>query len=110
MGHGAHLGKEHAALASRLQYGTAAMVQPADPAARAAWQEIMEALFSPEDAALAARLPILPASLARIAGRVDMGTEALRERLDSMADKGLVHKNQAARRKSRLNAAVKAMS
>ena len=30
--------------------------------------------------------------------------------IDRMADKGLVHKNQAARRKRRLNAAVKAMA
>jgi hypothetical protein len=90
MGHGAHLAKEHAALASRLQHGTAAMVEPQDSAAKAAWQEIMETLFSPEEAALAAKLPVLPSSLSRISGRVDMGIDALQERLDSLADKGLV--------------------
>jgi len=29
--------------------------------------------------------------------------------IDSMADKGIIHKNKAARHKSRLNAAVKGM-
>lgn len=30
--------------------------------------------------------------------------------IDRMADKGIIHKNKAARHKSRLNAAVKALS
>ena len=30
--------------------------------------------------------------------------------IDRMADKGIIHKNQAARHKSRLNAAIKALS
>jgi hypothetical protein len=39
------------------------MVEPEDPAARRAWKEILEILFSPEDATLAARLPVLPSSV-----------------------------------------------
>ena len=90
MGHGAHLGKEHRDLAARLQHGTAAMVEPENPAARAAWQEILETLFSPEDASLAARLPVLPTPLETIAKKTGLERDDLRRRLDAMADKGLV--------------------
>ena len=74
VGHGAYLGKEHRDLADRLQHGTAAMVEPENPAARAAWQEILETLFSPEDASLAAKMPLLPTPLERIAQEDRPGT------------------------------------
>jgi Pyruvate/2-oxoacid:ferredoxin oxidoreductase delta subunit len=90
VGHGALLGREHRDLANRLQHGTAAMVEPHDPAARAAWQEILEILFSPEDAALAARLPVLPTPLETLAARTGLDQESLRRRLDALADRGLV--------------------
>ncbi len=60
MGHAAGLGRAHQDLAKRLLHGPVAMVEPQDPAARRAWREILETLFSPDDAALAARLPVVP--------------------------------------------------
>jgi ferredoxin len=90
MGHGTFLRGEHRDLADRLQRGPVAMVEPEDPGARRAWQEILEILFSPEDAALAARLPVVPTPVEALTRRTGMSTEALRTRLDAMADKGLV--------------------
>ncbi len=90
MGHGAFLRSEHRALAARLARGPVAMVEPRDPAARDAWQDILEILFSPEDAALAARLPVIPTQVEALTRRTGMGAETLRARLEAMADKGLV--------------------
>ena len=66
------------------------MVEPQDPAARRAWREILETLFSPDDAALACRLPVVPATVADLARRAGMDAGALRARLEAMAGKGLV--------------------
>jgi Pyruvate/2-oxoacid:ferredoxin oxidoreductase delta subunit len=66
------------------------MVEPRDPAARRAWQEIIEILFCPEDAALAARLPVAPTGARALARRFGIDEGVLRARLDAMADKGLV--------------------
>ena len=44
--------------------------------------------------------------------RVDAATEAYKKAvpvLDRMADKGIIHKNKAARRKSRLNKTIKGL-
>ncbi|HEX5642766.1 MAG TPA: (Fe-S)-binding protein, partial [Thermoleophilia bacterium] len=90
MGHATSLGGAHQDLAKRLQRGPVAMVEPRDPAARQAWREILETLFSPEDAALAARLPVVPTTVADLARRTGLGAGALRARLDAMAGKGLV--------------------
>jgi ferredoxin len=90
MGHGAHLGKEHAALARRLQHGSVALVEPSDPAAKAAWREILETLFTADDAAFAVKIPVTPSSLERIASRIGKDKERVRVQLDNMADKGLV--------------------
>ena len=66
------------------------MVEPQDPAAKRAWREILETLFSPDDAALAARLPVVPTTIADLARRTGMGDGDLRARLEVMAGKGLV--------------------
>ena len=66
------------------------MVEPRDPAAKRAWREILEMLFSPDEAALAARLPVVPATLADLARRTGTGERELRARLEAMAGKGLV--------------------
>jgi Pyruvate/2-oxoacid:ferredoxin oxidoreductase delta subunit len=66
------------------------MVEPRDPAAKRAWREILETLFSPGDAALAARLPVVPTTVAALARRTGLGAGDLRARLEVMADKGLV--------------------
>jgi Pyruvate/2-oxoacid:ferredoxin oxidoreductase delta subunit len=90
VGHAAGLGRAHQDLAKRLLRGPVAMVEPQDPAARRAWREILETLFSPDDAALAARLPVVPATLADLCRRTGMGEGDLRARLEAMAGKGLV--------------------
>ena len=90
MGHAASLGRAHQDLAKRLQRGPVAMVEPQDPAARRAWREILETLFSPDDAALASRLPVVPTTIADLARRTGVGEGDLRARLEAMAGKGLV--------------------
>ena len=66
------------------------MVEPRDPAAGRAWREILETLFSPDDAALASRLPVVPTTVADLARRTGTGEGDLRARLEAMAGKGLV--------------------
>jgi NAD-dependent dihydropyrimidine dehydrogenase PreA subunit len=90
MGHLGRLKTEYRDLADRLQAGPVALPEPDDPAARAGWQEILEILYTPEEAALAARLPVRPMSLEKLSARVGIPAEALRPRLEAMADKGLV--------------------
>lgn len=90
MGHAAGLGRAHQDLAKRLQRGSVAMVEPRDPAAKRAWREILEMLFSPDDAALAARLPVVPTTLADLVRRTGTSEGDLRARLEAMAGKGLV--------------------
>ena len=90
MGHAASLGRAHQDLAKRLQRGPVAMVEPQDPAAKRAWREILETLFSSDDAALAARLPVVPTTIEDLARRTGIGEGDLRARLEAMAGKGLV--------------------
>ena len=90
MGHATGLGGSHQDLAKRLQRGSVAMVEPQDPAAKRAWREILEILFSPDEAALASRLPIVPTTLAHLARRTGAREGELRARLEAMAGKGLV--------------------
>jgi ferredoxin len=66
------------------------MVEPQDPAAKRAWREILETLFSSDDAALAARLPVIPTTVADLARRTGLDAGALRARLEEMAGKGLL--------------------
>jgi len=90
VGHAASLGHAHQDLAKRLQRGPVAMVEPRDPAAKRAWREILETLFSPDDAALASRLPVVPTTIADLARRTGAGQSDLRARLEVMAGRGLV--------------------
>jgi Pyruvate/2-oxoacid:ferredoxin oxidoreductase delta subunit len=90
LGHLGYLGKEHQALARRLQHGSTTFVEPSDPEARRAWQDILETLFSVEEAALAVKIPVIPCSLELIVGRAGEDRERVKARLEAMADKGLV--------------------
>lgn len=90
MGHLGHLKEEYRQLVHRLDAGAAPLPEPADPKAWVGWKEILEILFTPEEAALASTLPVLPASPERIAARSGVALELLKPRLDAMADKGLV--------------------
>jgi len=90
MGHLGHLKQEYRDLATRLGKGFMPFPEPSTEAAWAGWKEILEILFRPEDAALAARLPLKPAPLDRLARELDVPSEQLQARLDEMADRGLV--------------------
>lgn len=90
MGHQGHLKEEYRDLVERLGAGPVGLPEPRGERAQSGWREILEILYSPEEAALAARLPVRPASLERIARRLKVKPEALEPRLDAMADKGLV--------------------
>jgi len=90
MGHVGRLKEEYRDLAGRLQSGPVAFPEPEDPRAWEGWREILEILYTPEEAALAARMPVKPMSLPRLAARVGLAPEPLRERLEAMCDKGIV--------------------
>jgi len=90
MGHLGRLKEEYRDLSRRLQDGTVALPEPDDERARRGWQEILEILFTPEEAALAARLPLRPASLDELSRRLGMAAPELARRLEPMCDKGVV--------------------
>jgi ferredoxin len=90
MGHLGRLKEEYRDLVSRLEKGTMSLPEPDDARARAARQEILEILFSPEEAALAARLPVRPTSLARLAARLALPEAELAARLEPMCERGVV--------------------
>jgi ferredoxin len=90
MGHLGRLKAEYRDLAHRLDRGTMGFPEPEDAAAREGWREILEILFTPEEAALAARLPVRPTALATVAERLGVPEEELARRLEPMFEKGLV--------------------
>ncbi len=90
MGHLGILKDEYRALVDRLEGGQVAFPEPADPAAREAWKEILEILYTPEEAALASRLPVAPAGLEEIAARLGLPESDLRIKLDALCDRGVV--------------------
>lgn len=90
MGHLGHLKTEYQSLLNRLDAGVVGMPEPTDAEARQGWQRILEILFTPEEAALAAQMPVRPAKLEAIARRVGMTPEELQPKLEPLCDKGLV--------------------
>ena len=90
MGHIGRLKGEYRELVDRLQSGPVAFPEPRDPGAWEGWREILEILYTPEEAAVAARMPVKPMSLERLSARLGIPAERLRPQLDAMADKGLV--------------------
>ena len=90
MGHLQELKREYRDLADRLGTGTVGLPEPENEKAREGWREILEILYTPEEAALASRLPVLPKSIKDIARRVGLTIDELRPRLEAMAEKGLV--------------------
>ena len=80
----------HRALVKRLEAGTAALPEPSSDRARKGWQEILEILFSPEDAVLAGRMPVKPAHLEQLAVKFNIRKDVLKVRLDSMCERGLI--------------------
>ena len=90
MGHLGHLKAEYQDLVTRLDSNPVGMPFPTTDHARKGWQEILEILYTTEEAALGAKLPLMPASLERIAKKTGIAAPDLKMRLDAMADKGLV--------------------
>ncbi len=90
MGHLGRLKDEYRGLLGRLERGTMALPEPEEEGARRGLAEILEILYTPEEAALAARLPVRPVSLDRLAARLGVREEDLAARLEPMCDKGVV--------------------
>lgn len=90
MGHLGHLKTEYQSLLHRLEAGTVSMPEPSDEKAKLGWRRILEILFTPEEAALAAQMPVRPARLETVAKRVGANPEELATRLEPLCDKGLV--------------------
>lgn len=90
MGHIGRLKDEYRALSRRLEAGQVAFPEPRGERAWEGWREILEILFTPEEAAVAAQLPTRPARIEKIATRVGASAEELRPRLETMCDHGLV--------------------
>ena len=90
MGHLGKLKEQYRELVGRLDVGTVALPEPSDPAAWQGWKEILEILYTPEEAALAARLPWRPTSLEKLARLLDVPAAELAPRLDAMCEKGVV--------------------
>jgi len=90
MGHLGDLRREYRDLLGRLEAGPTALKEPDLPEAQQGLREILEILYTPEEAALASRLPVMPSTLETISRRLTIPAEELEPKLDAMADKGLV--------------------
>jgi ferredoxin len=90
MGHLGRLKAQYRELTDRLDRGTVALPEAEDPHAEAARRELLEILFSPEEAALAARLPFRPMSAENLAPRLGLTAEELERRLEPMCERGVV--------------------
>jgi len=90
MGHLGRLKDEYRDLLARLERGTMSLPEPEEERARAARQEILEILFTREEAALASRLPVRPTSLDRLAARLGVRPDDLAATLEPMCDRGVV--------------------
>jgi ferredoxin len=90
MGHLGRMKDEYRDLLARLDRGSMALPEPEDARAEQGRREILEILFTPEEAALAARLPVRPISGDALAGRLGLSPAELEARLEPMCDKGVV--------------------
>jgi ferredoxin len=90
MGHLGRLKEQYRDLALRLDRGTVGLPEASDERAEAARREILEILFTPDEAALAARMPLRPLSAERLAPRLGLAVEEVERRLEPMCDRGVV--------------------
>ena len=90
MGHLGRLKEQYRDLVARLDRGPVALPEAQDERAEAARREILEILFSPEEAALAARMPVGPISGEKLASRLGVPPAELEARLEPMCDRGVV--------------------
>ena len=63
MGHLGHLKTEYQSLITRLDAGLVGMPEPVDEKAKVGWRRVLEILFTPEEAALAAQMPVRPGNV-----------------------------------------------
>ena len=90
MGHMSQLKQEYRALMERLDHHAVALPRPEDERALEGWRELLEVMYTPEEAALASRMPMMPTSLGKLARRLDMPEQELADKLEPLCDKGLV--------------------
>ena len=90
MGHMGQLKEEYRALMDRLDHHAIAMPRPEDKRALEGWRELLEVMYTPEEAELASRMPMVPTSLRRLARRYDLPEEELKQKLEPLCDKGLI--------------------
>jgi len=91
MGHGGFIKTEYEAYLRRLETGITALPMPDHPAARAAWQDVLEILLTPEQASLAACVsPTRRLTAEEVARRAGLPLDDTRRRLEALADRGIV--------------------
>ena len=90
MGHLGRLKTEYRAIADRLATGMIAFAEPTAETAWQGWREILEILYTSEEAALAAKLPLRPTGAGRLARKLGVTEAELARRLEPLCDKGLV--------------------
>jgi len=90
MGHMSQLKQEYRGLMERLEHHAVGMPRPEDQRALQGWRELLEVMYTPEEAELASRMPMMPTPLSRLARRFDMSEDELRDKLEPLCDKGLV--------------------
>ena len=90
MGHLGRLKEEYRDLVARLERGTMGLPEAEDERSEAGRREVLEILYSPEEAALAARLPVRPVSLEGLAARLAIPAAELEARLEPMCERGVV--------------------
>ena len=90
MGHHGQIKAQYRDLAKRLEVSPVSLPEPDNQRAWQGWKEILEILYSPVQAELAAKLPVMPSSLEKIASRLKTNPTELKPQLDTMCDRGLV--------------------
>jgi len=81
---------EYRQLMDRLDHHPVSMPRPEDERALRGWRELLEVMYTPNEAALASRMPMIPTPLGRLAKRYDMPEEELQRQLEPLCEKGLV--------------------
>jgi len=84
MGHTLGTAREHELLRRRMDHHVSAV--PDSPAIR----RVLEILYSPEDAELARRIPVLPAPARKLSKRLGIPEDELSGKLDDLARRGLM--------------------
>lgn len=90
MGHLANIRREYPDMVKRLNASVVGLPEPSNEIARKGWQTILELLYTPQEAVIGSKMPMLPASLKTISSRCDIPEKEMKTILDNMADKGIV--------------------